>query len=99
MANNNTKCQSPLLGDQEVQPRPRALPILPMPDMVLFPRIIMPLALWEEPAQKLVNDVLLHDKTMGFLAGQGGEARGLWPGKSLPGRHRRGDLEDAQIRR
>jgi ATP-dependent Lon protease len=54
-------------------PPPRApgekviLPILPTSDLILFPRIIMPMAVWEESAQKLVDDVLLHDKIFGVL--------------------------------
>jgi ATP-dependent Lon protease len=50
------------------QPGPQVLPILPVSELVLFPRIIQPLALWEESAQKLVNEALLQDKTIGVLA-------------------------------
>jgi Lon protease-like protein len=78
------------VGDSNVQPAPRVLPILPATNLVLFPRIIMPLALWEEPAQKLVNDVLLQDKTLGILTTKE---------EFLPRRRRRGHPEDAPERR
>ncbi len=62
-----------------VQPGPRVLPILPATDLVLFPRLIMPLALWEEPAQKLVNEVLLQDKILGFLTSKEERPTGFDP--------------------
>jgi ATP-dependent Lon protease len=61
------------------QPGPRIIPILPATDLVLFPRIVMPLALWEEPAQKLVNEVLLQDKTLGFLTSKEEKPTGFDP--------------------
>ncbi len=45
----------------------RLLPILPMSELVLFPRLIIPLALWEESAQRLIDDTLLKDKIIGIL--------------------------------
>ncbi len=67
MTNNHETDDILVVAERDVQPGPRMLPILPANDLVLFPRIIMPLALWEEPAQKLVNEVLLQDKTLGLL--------------------------------
>ena len=77
MTNNHETDDIPVVAAPVVEPGPRVLPILPATDLVLFPRLIMPLALWEEPAQKLVNEVLLQDKTLGFLTSQGGEAHGV----------------------
>jgi len=57
---------SPEAGEPE--PAPRVLPILPVSDLVLFPRLVMPLVLWEESAQRLVNEVLLQDKLLGVVA-------------------------------
>lgn len=51
-------------GDQSES---RLLPILPMSEIVLFPRLMIPLALWEESAQRLVDDTLLKDKIIGIL--------------------------------
>ena len=45
----------------------RLLPILPMSELVLFPRLIIPMALWEESAQRLIDDTLLKDKIIGIL--------------------------------
>ena len=45
----------------------RLLPILPMSELVLFPRLIIPLALWEESAQRLIDDTLLKDKIIGII--------------------------------
>ena len=69
MTDNHANDDIPVAAEPVVPPGPRVLPILPATDLVLFPRLIMPLALWEEPAQKLVNEVLLKDKTLGFLNG------------------------------
>jgi len=48
----------------------RLLPILPMSELVLFPRLIIPLALWEDGAQRLIDDTLLKDKIIGILTSQ-----------------------------
>jgi ATP-dependent Lon protease len=59
-----------LPGDYKSDPETgdsRLLPILPMSELVLFPRLIMPLALWEESAQRLIDDTLLKDKIIGIL--------------------------------
>ena len=68
MATEEQDIQAPLLGNQEIHPSPRVLSILPLPDLVLFPRMIMPLVLWDEPAQKLVQEALFQDKIFGVLA-------------------------------
>jgi ATP-dependent Lon protease len=67
MTNQQETDEIRVAAPAEEQPGPRILPILPTTEVVFFPRIVMPLALWEEPAQKLVNEVLLQDKTLGFL--------------------------------
>jgi ATP-dependent Lon protease len=58
---------------------PRVLPILPHSDVVLFPRIIMPLVLWEERDQTLVDQVLLQDKTLGIIASREEKPTGFGP--------------------
>jgi len=83
MAKEEQEIQTPLLGDQEIRPGPRVLSILPTPDMVLFPRMILPLILWDEPSQKLVQEALLQDKIIGILAGLGEKAEGFGP-EDLP---------------
>ena len=78
MTINEKKPETPVVAE-ETQPGPRVLPILPVSDVVLFPRIIMPLVLWEEPAQKLVNEVLMQDKTFGVLASRVEKPEGYGP--------------------
>jgi len=63
----------------EVHPTPRVMPIMPFSDLVLFPRIILPIVVWEEPRQKLVNDVLFQDKTLGVLASREEKPAGFGP--------------------
>jgi len=58
---------------------PRVLAILPHSDLVLFPRMIMPMVLWEERGQKLVDEVLLQDKILGVLAGKEDKPAGFGP--------------------
>jgi ATP-dependent Lon protease len=84
MTNNNATNDIRAVAESEVQPGPRVLPIIPATDLVLFPRIIMPLALWEEPAQKLVNEVLLQDKTLGILTSKEEKPTGFDPDNFYP---------------
>ncbi|MBU4356165.1 MAG: endopeptidase La, partial [Proteobacteria bacterium] len=84
MTNNHATDPIPVAAEPVVQPGPRVLPILPATDLVLFPRLVMPLALWEEPAQKLVNDVLLQDKTLGFLTSREETPTGFDPNNFFP---------------
>ncbi len=69
----------PVVDEPIAETGPRVLPILPANELVLFPRLIMPLALWEEPAQKLVDEVLLKDKTLGFLTSKEEKPTGFDP--------------------
>ncbi|HZK14630.1 MAG TPA: LON peptidase substrate-binding domain-containing protein, partial [Desulfobaccales bacterium] len=84
MTNNHATDDIPAVAEPIVEPGPRVLPILPATDLVLFPRLIMPLALWEEAAQKLVNEVLLKDKTLGFLTSRGETPTGFDPNNFFP---------------
>jgi ATP-dependent Lon protease len=79
MTNHHATDDFPVLAESDLQPGTRVLPILPATDLVLFPRIIMPLALWEEPAQKLVDEVLLQDKILGILTRKEEKATGFEP--------------------
>jgi ATP-dependent Lon protease len=79
MTVNQEKLITPAEVEAESQTGPRALPILPVSDLVLFPRIIMPLVVWEDPAQKLITEVLLQDKTFGVLASRLDKVEGHGP--------------------
>src|SRR4030042_5654117 len=84
MNSNDAKLEAPALAEEEARPSPRVLPILPVSDLVLFPRIIMPLVLWEASAQKLVNEVLMQDKTFGVLTSRVEKAEGYGPDNLYP---------------
>jgi ATP-dependent Lon protease len=55
------------------------LPILPTSDLVLFPRVIMPMSVWEDSAQRLVDEVLLQDKVFGILSSREDAPQGYGP--------------------
>ncbi len=71
--------ESAVAQNLDSHPSPRILPILPVSDLVLFPRIILPLALWEESAHKLINEVLLQDKIFGIVASREEKPAGYGP--------------------
>lgn len=50
---------------------PEKIPILPVGDLVLFPKMIIPLVVTEEPLIKLIDDALVGDKTVGVIASKG----------------------------
>jgi ATP-dependent Lon protease len=64
---------------QEAPQEKTILPILPSSELVLFPRVIMPLSLWEEKAQKLVDDVILTDKIFGIVTSREETSTGFGP--------------------
>jgi len=49
-------------------PIPKELPILPARDIVLFPHMVLPFMVMEEPLFKLVDDALSGDKIIGLFA-------------------------------
>ncbi len=53
---------------------PEVMPLLPVQDMSMFPRMVLPMLIAEERHQKLVDQVLSGDKIMGLV--------GLKPGKT-----------------
>jgi len=52
---------------------PPTLPILPVKDMSMFPRMVLPMMVNEAKHQLLVNEVLAGDKTMGLVALRSGK--------------------------
>jgi len=50
---------------------PEKIPILPVGDLVLFPKMIIPLVITEEPLIKLIDDALVGDKTVGVITSKG----------------------------
>ncbi len=47
---------------------PAVLPILPVKDMSMFPRMVLPMLVGEERHQRLVDEVLSGDKIIGLVA-------------------------------
>uniref|UniRef100_A0A7C3Z1J8 Lon protease n=1 Tax=Desulfobacca acetoxidans TaxID=60893 RepID=A0A7C3Z1J8_9BACT len=64
---------------QDAPQEKTVLPILPSSELVLFPRVILPLSLWDDMAQKLVNDVILTDKMFGIVTSREESATGYGP--------------------
>ena len=58
------------LGEAEVQrvTLPPEMPVLPVPGMVLFPQVVLPIAVNEESGLRLVNDVVVGNRLMVVVA-------------------------------
>jgi ATP-dependent Lon protease len=76
---NNKDIEFAVPESQEAPQERTVLPILPSSEMVLFPRVIMPMSLWEEKAQKLVDDVIMTDKIFGIVASREETSTGFGP--------------------
>jgi ATP-dependent Lon protease len=50
---------------------PEILPILPVIDLTLFPRMVLPLVVQGEEAQKLVDEAMAKDRLIGILVSRG----------------------------
>jgi len=79
MTTNEAENELNFSMDAEEPSGPRVLSILPHSDLVLFPRMIMPMVLWESQGQKLVDEVLLQDKILGILASREDKPAGFGP--------------------
>ncbi len=79
MTLNDTNIEVTAQESEETPREPTILPILPSSELVLFPRVILPLALWEETAQKLVDDVIMTDKIFGIVASREEQPTGYGP--------------------
>ena len=47
---------------------PRELPVLPLKDTIVFPQMIIPLAVGRPKSLKLVDDVVVHDRFLALVA-------------------------------
>ncbi len=82
MTTNHNDNENILFASQEAQEAPQGktvLPVLPTSEVVLFPRVIVPLSLWEDKAQKLVDDVIMTDKIFGIVASREEISTGYGP--------------------
>jgi Lon protease-like protein len=59
---------------------PEQLPIFPLPNVLLFPNMVLPLHIFEERYKRMVSDCLQGDRLLGlFLLQQGWDAEGGTP--------------------
>jgi ATP-dependent Lon protease len=56
------------IEERSAAPLPKALPILPLRDMVTFPDTLTPLAVGQERSMRLVNDVLSGERMLVMVA-------------------------------
>ncbi len=60
--------------EQQGQPLPTALPVLPLKEMVPYPDTLTPLAVGQERSIRLVNDVLSGERTLALVASRDPQA-------------------------
>ena len=71
---------------------PPTIPIFPLPNVVLFPNVFLPLHIFESRYRAMVKDALASDRIIGMVLlqpGLRGELRG--PSARVPGGLRRRD--------
>ena len=69
-----TENETPLISPPDALPE--LLPILPLFDAVLFPKMVLPLMVVQEESIKLVDDVMAKDRVLGLVAStQGGDSK------------------------
>ena len=75
---------------------PEELPILPIRESVLYPKMILPFMVSQERLIKLIDAALVTNKMIGIVALRNKEATDVKPGEFARGRMRRLYPEDAQ---
>ena len=55
------------------------IPIFPLPNVVLFPNVFLPLYIFEERYQVMVSDALKGDRIIGMVLLRGGESSAAVP--------------------
>jgi ATP-dependent Lon protease len=64
-------------GEKGVDAIPETLPILPLSDAILFPKMVLPLIVLEETSIQLIDDAMAGNRIVGLLASkQQGESQG-----------------------
>ena len=61
--------------DLEKKELPEVLPVLPVKDAVIFPRMVVPLMVRDKESQKIVNDVLEKDKLLVITLSKEGDKK------------------------
>ena len=62
---------------------PEVLPILPVMDIALFPRMVLPLVVEEEASQQLVDEAMAKDRLMGIVASRKTDLKGSYEPANL----------------
>ncbi|MGB7919801.1 MAG: endopeptidase La [Desulfobacterales bacterium] len=64
-------------GEKGVDAIPETLPVLPLSDAILFPKMVLPLIVLEETSIQLIDDAMAGNRIVGLLASkQQGESQG-----------------------
>ncbi len=62
---------------------PEVLPILPVMDLALFPRMVLPLVVEEEASQQLVDEAMAKDRLVGLVAFKNTDPKGSYEPANL----------------
>ena len=65
--------ETPSAPPQQPENLPEVLPILPLFDAVLFPKMVLPLMVMQGDSVKLVDEAMARDRILGLVAAKGGE--------------------------
>ena len=65
--------ETPAALPQQPERLPDVLPILPLFDAVLFPKMVLPLMVMQGESVKLVDEAMTRDRILGLVAAKGGE--------------------------
>lgn len=80
--NENKKSpeESSSISDENL---PGILSILPVLDMTLFPRMVLPLLVWQEESKRLVDDAMGKDRVIGLIVSKKKKSDGLYKAEDM----------------
>jgi ATP-dependent Lon protease len=68
---------------EEVRKIPDILPILPVIDITLFPRMVLPLVVQEDASRKLVDEAMAKDRLIGLVVSKKADLTGSYEASDL----------------
>jgi ATP-dependent Lon protease len=80
MEESNTRASPEEEGIHRI---PEVLPILPVMDLALFPRMVLPLVVEEEASQQLVDEAMAKDRLVGLVASKNTDPKGSYEPANL----------------
>jgi ATP-dependent Lon protease len=83
MHENEKRPESHPVDSTDLTNLPEILPILPVLDMTLFPRMVLPLLVWQEESKQLVDDAMGKDRIIGLIVSKKKEATGAHGAEDL----------------